>query len=137
MASLSETLEQIALEALSLAELAERFPKVLDRFLSAPEVLIEFTVRDDGCTASGALKLSLGAKASDRADVLLAALRAGHANLVIIEHLLSPVLSDSDTVEAPAGCDHPSPQPAECAPTPSLTRINPSLSSLGNLGPRD
>ncbi|MFC5372955.1 hypothetical protein ACFPIF_10345 [Brevundimonas faecalis] len=103
MADLSETLEQIALEALSLAELAERFPKVLDGFLSLPHSLIEITVRDDGRTASGAYKLSLGAKASDRADVLLAALRAGHANLSILEHLLSPVLSDNDTVEAPAG----------------------------------
>ncbi len=113
MATLSETLEQIALEALSLAELSERFPKVLDGFLSLPHSLFEVAIRDDGCTASGALKLSLGAKASDRAHILLAALRAGNANLSIIEHLLSsPVGCDKATVDARASA----PKGCACAP---------------------
>ena len=112
MATLSETLEQIAREALALAELAERFPQVINGFLSLPQSLVEITVRDDGCTASGALKLGLGAKASDRADILLAALRAGNANLSIIEHLLSSSVGCSDTT---VGQRAPSPK-ASLAP---------------------
>ena len=112
MATLSETIEQIACEALALAELAERFPKVMDGLLSLPQSLVEITVRDDGCTASGALKLGLGSKASDRADILLAALRAGNANLSIIEHLLSSSVGCSDTT---VGQRPPSPK-ASLAP---------------------
>lgn len=110
MADLSETLEQIALEALSLAERAERFPKVIDGLLSAPQSFVEITVRDDGRSASGALKLGLGAKASDRADILLTALRAGNANLGIIEHLLSSsVGGDTSTVAARRCCSTAAP----------------------------
>lgn len=98
----SINIEEIAREALALAEFADRAPKLLHGLVGAAESLIEITVRDDGRTATGAVKLLLGAQASDRARVLLAALRAANLNLSLVEHLISAPVDGPNTITVTA-----------------------------------
>ena len=126
MAAAAETIQALGGEFLALTEISERLSQVFERLLGAPESLIEVTcVRDDENPTPDAVKLLLGAQASEGSLVLLAALRAGNVHLRVVElalsHLTPPVSSPEATVAAPAG-RVPSPCPTLGGVTPDQGR---------------
>lgn len=108
MAGPGEMIDAIASEAATLLASAERLLESFNALSDSPLGLLNVVIEDDGAPAAGALKLRLRLESSERAAVLVSALRAGNANLSLIEQVLghliqSPVGCDSATVEAPAG----------------------------------
>lgn len=88
-------LDRLKGEILAFAETAQRLAEVFDGPVDTPEVIGRLIRLDLECRpADGAVQLWAGAQLSEAALGLLAALRAGNANLGVIEealgHLMSP-----------------------------------------------
>ncbi len=109
LAGLDDMAAAIAVESRSLSAKA----RVLEALFERPDLLIKLLQIDvDVSAAGGAAKATLSAKPSDLAVKLLAALRAGNADLLIVEQAFGHDESSS------VGCGTSrEPRPAESRET--------------------